>query len=1033
MDTLSLDSVNTHYLANEESAVSHLLDLVSTADNHTPAITEEAMRLVEAVRAQPDRLSPLERFLIEYDLATEEGVLLMCLAETLLRVPDKDTVDALIADKVREADWEKHLGNRDLLVNASTWGLMLTGQLLNDPGPVKGSPLALWRELVSNLSEPVVRNSIRLAMRVIGDQFVLGESIDAALARADKKGRPWEDFSFDMLGEAALTSAEARGYLDAYANAIAAIAAANNDRQECGVSVKLSALCPRFEVSQWQRAEPELTGALLELARQARDAGIPLTVDAEESERLALGLQVFSNVFNDDSLRDWNGLGLAVQAYQKRALPVLDHLAGLAVSANKKIPVRLVKGAYWDGEIKQAQVQGLTDFPVFTRKCNTDLSYQAAVIFLAEHRDTLYPQFATHNAFTTAWVKAFFTPDQCEFQRLWGMGETLYDVLNTDSDNPYRCRVYAPVGSHDRLLPYLVRRLLENGANTSFVHRIADATVPVTAIVADPVSQARQNTGRHRHPHIALPLALFSGTRRNSAGINLADRQQIHSLLEAIHAFSTEFYKVYPLVPGTRASGEKVDIFNPFDARIAIGECRYTDKETVAAAIGQAAGAWRSWQDLPIETRTQLLEKTASLLETNRAELIALCVREAGKTIPDAHNEIREAVDFLRYYASECRRLMAEPVPLPGPVGESNTLELRGKGVFACISPWNFPVAIFTGQVAAALAAGNTVLAKPAEETSACAMRIVQLFHEAGIPEAALTFIPGDGKTIGDWMLQDDRIAGVAFTGSTAVARAIEHKLAQKPEAIATLVAETGGINVMLVDSSALAEQVVKDVVFSAFNSAGQRCSALRVLYLQEEIADQITNLVIGRLQELQPGDPGLMETDIGPVISAGAMTDIQNHVDKARQERRLVYQGEQIAGNGYFVPPAIINIDRLSDLKQEVFGPVLHIVRYQAANLMSLCDEINQSGFALTFGIHSRISHRIEAVCERIHAGNVYINRNMVGAVVGSQPFGGSRLSGTGPKAGGPYYLPRFCTEQTITNNTAAIGGDASLFAIDE
>ena len=1028
MDPTLLQAIHDHYLQDEDTVVARLEPVAAVNNTITAAISTNATALVAAVRARPERLSPLERLLAEYELTTSEGVLLMCLAETLLRVPDADTADLLIADKIKHANWEKHLGRRDLLVNASTWGLMLSGSLLPDLPSFEADPHALWRGLLSRLSEPVIRNTIRLAMHIIGSQFVLGETIEAALERARDDGKAFEDFSFDMLGEAALTRADAGTFLDAYMHAIETIGKTTDTGHDLGISVKLSALCPRFEVAQWRRAQRELVDKLGQLAQAARERGMALTVDAEESERLVLGLEVFADVLRDSANRGWPGFGLAVQAYQKRAVPVLHWLQALAIDTGTRIPVRLVKGAYWDTEIKLAQTRGLKDFPVFTRKCNTDLSYQAAVQTLAGMKDHLYAQFATHNAWSVASVKAFFSPAECEFQRLHGMGETLYDMLNEDADAPYRCRVYAPVGSHDALLPYLVRRLLENGANTSFVHRIADPEVPVAAIVTDPVAQVAGNDS-HRHPAIMLPENLFGPARKNSAGLNLGDRAVVDALLARLEKEAGK-----PLPAYETGNGEGVPVLDPATGKT-IGQTVYPDAVSIGAALDRLTAAWPRWERTPAIARAALLEKTADLLEKNQPYLISLCIREAGKTIADAHSEIREGVDFLRYYAAECRRLFGGPETLPGPVGEANSLRRRGRGVFFCINPWNFPVAIFTGQVAAALAAGNTVLAKPAEDAGVIARAVTALFHKAGIPEDVFCCVPGDGPTVARQVLPDERVAGVAFTGSGAVAKHIAAALAARPGAIPTLIAETGGLNAMLVDSTALPEQVVKDVVQSAFNSAGQRCSALRVLYLQEDIADRVLGMIRGRMDELVVGDPGAMDTDIGPVINAQAKAEIDAHIARAQSEGRLLYQVPRSAlpDSGFYVAPAMLAIDSITDLDKEVFGPVLHVIRYKAEAMLDICDAINATGYALTFGIHSRINHRIDAITQRIHAGNVYINRNMVGAVVGSQPFGGSGLSGTGPKAGGPEYLARFGREQSLSNNTAAIGGDPAVFSISE
>ncbi len=1029
MDSTLLQAIHEHYLRDEDNVVSDLQTLARSSARVSHHINEEARRLVQEVRAWPKRLSPLERLLTEYELTTNEGMLLMCLAETLLRIPDKGTADLLIADKIKCADWEKHLDHRDLLVNASTWGLILSGRILANLPSAASDQENIWRGMLARLGEPVIRNTIRLAMRIIGNQFVMGETIEKALERASADGRIFEDFSFDMLGEAALTSAEAEGYLASYLHAIESIDNTADDQHDLGVSVKLSALCPRFDVFHWRRARRELVDKLGQLVRAAGEKEIFLTVDAEESEKLMLSLEVFAEVLGDRANRDWHGLGLAVQAYQKRAIPVLHWLESLARKTECRIPVRLVKGAYWDTEIKLAQVRGLEDFPVFTRKCNTDLSYLAAILTLSELKDWLQPQFATHNAYSVACVKAFFSPGECEFQRLHGMGEALYEVLNDNTDTPYRCRVYAPVGNHDVLLPYLARRLLENGASTSFVHRIADQDVPTDAIVADPMAQVHQNTGQHRHPAVVMPAQMFQPKRRNSPGINLADRTVVARLLEDI-----EENPIAAIEKGKQPGGTVMPVLQPATGRV-IGETLFPTADAIDAAINSAASAWQHWESKPAESRAALLEKTAELLEANRPRLLSLCMHEAGKTISDAHDEIREAIDFLRFYAAECRCLFDVPRSLPGPVGEDNRMLLRGKGVFFCISPWNFPIAIFTGQVAAALTAGNTVLAKPAEYTTAIAEAVTALFHEAGIPEDVLHCIPGEGPNVAAQVLPNKHIAGVAFTGSGEVARSITRKLAERTGPIPTFIAETGGINAMLVDSTALPEQVVKDAVQSAFNSAGQRCSALRVLYLQEEIADHVTSLIRGCMDELVLGDPANVETDIGPIISAQARDEIQAYLNTAAASGRLLHQagGDIIPDKGFFVAPALVSLDCISNLDKEVFGPVLHVVRFQGEDIMALCDEINATGYALTFGIHSRINHRIDAVSRRILAGNVYVNRNMIGAVVESQPFGGSFLSGTGPKAGGPNYLVRFSREQSVSNNTAAIGGDPEVFSISE
>ncbi|MDX1518870.1 MAG: bifunctional proline dehydrogenase/L-glutamate gamma-semialdehyde dehydrogenase PutA, partial [Gammaproteobacteria bacterium] len=821
-------NINENYLRDEASILTRLLSLAEPDASTSQQVHDLATRLVQSVRTHPDRRSPLDRFLSEYDLASEEGVLLMCLAESLLRVPDPETADELIADKIKAADWEHHIGNDDLMVNASTWCLMLTGRLLPELEQDTTTVSKLWREIFGRLGEPVIRRAINLAMRIISEQFVMGTSIEQAIDRSNEDRRDYECFSFDMLGEAALTAEEARNYLAAYEQAITTVAAHNTGSQFNSVSVKLSALSPRFEAAQWDRALNEISERLGSLAIHARQLRVPLTVDAEESDRLEMTLAIFEQVFSLTELKDWNGFGIAVQAYQKRALDVIDWLAQRAQSKDKSIPVRLVKGAYWDNEIKQAQLRGLADYPVFTLKRNTDVSYLAGVQALNKYREHLHPQFATHNARTVAYITHFFKPGECEFQRLHGMGEGLYEALNESVQDAWTCRVYAPVGSYETLLPYLVRRLLENGANTSFVHRIADPSVPLEEIVADPVQLVKQSS-KQRHSRIPLPADLYGITRRNSSGINFGDRTCVQEILAGLQECANREYLAGPVINGDQCDqGEPHEVRNPARPDHRVGTVKYSDTEMVNTALNSAAAAWQRWNNTPAGKRAEILEHAAELVEARRIQLMNLCIVEAGKTIVDAHNEIRETVDFLRYYAAECRRLFGGERALPGPVGESNRLRLGARGVFFCVSPWNFPMAIYTGQVSAALAAGNAVLAKPAEQSSLCAWAITELLYEAGIPKDILHFLPGDGESIAREVLANECLAGVAFTGSVEVAKDIEKRLARKPGAIATLIAETGGINAMLVDSSALPEQVVQDVITSAFNSAGQRCSALR-------------------------------------------------------------------------------------------------------------------------------------------------------------------------------------------------------------
>ena len=1030
------DGLNCDYLADEASIMERLLPLAVPEQALKRRIECTARSLAETVRARQRQSSGLHAFLNHYDLSSREGVVLMCLAEALLRVPDTGTMDALITDKLKSGDWEKHLGQDDsLFVNASTWGLMLTGKLLDTGQEDSRAPLDLLRKLLSRLEQPVLRAALNAAMKIMADEFVMGRNIDEALRRSNADDLRHCRFSYDMLGEAALTTAAADCYEQAYKQAVEAlgsvVGAGTKFHERPGISVKLSSLCPRFEPGQAARAVSELAHRLLQLGKAARGAGIALTIDAEEAERLEISLQVFEQVYRHPDLRDWTGLGLALQAYQKRALRLLDSLNRLANEQERIIPVRLVKGAYWDMEIKRAQEQGLADYPVFTLKRNTDVSYLACARFLLADCPYLYPQFATHNAHTVSYIHHHAGDRSFEFQRLYGMGEELYAAVTDAHGLNIPCRVYAPVGAHEDLLPYLVRRLLENGANVSFINRIADREISIAELVADPVDAVEWEKETARHPRIPAPPDLFRPERKNSRGLNFADHAQLAPLFESISRTREREWPAAPVVNGNRLGGKSRTVVNPADVREQVGRVWDATPGIAAQALAVTAEAFTSWRRTSAGHRAGILERAADIVEENLAELAALCVLEAGKCLRDAHDDVREAVDFLRYYANCCRTLMGAGLNLPGPAGESNSMQLCGRGVFVCISPWNFPVAIYTGQVAAALAAGNTVIAKPAEQASLVAYRLTGYLYEAGIPKEVLAFLPGAGPELGNALLYDPRVAGVAFTGSTDTARHINLDLAARNGPLASLIAETGGINAMLVDSSALPEQVVRDVVQSAFNSAGQRCSALRVLCLQDEIAEWVLELLVNHMDEWVLGDPARLDTDMGPVIDPAAQARLEHYISNARKNGGLIYRGPGIAKQGWFVPPAIIGIEDLSELKEEVFGPVLHVLRYDAGKLDALLERINGLGYGLTLGIHSRIEQRAQYIRERVRVGNVYVNRNMVGAVVGVQPFGGCGLSGTGPKAGGPHYLLRFATEQTHSVNTAAIGGNAGLLAL--
>jgi RHH-type proline utilization regulon transcriptional repressor/proline dehydrogenase/delta 1-pyrroline-5-carboxylate dehydrogenase len=1033
-------AVNGEFLGDEERLVTKLAAAARFSDPDTAAVIDTATRLVESVRRAPASKSGLDAFLRQYDLSSQEGVILMCLAEALLRIPDDETADRLIADKLRAGDWASHLGDsQSLFVNASTWGLMLTGRLVRlDPEDVS-SPKGAVARVVSRIGEPVVRTAMRQAMRIMGHQFVMGRNIDEALDNSLSGNNRAYRYTFDMLGEAALTAADADRYFESYRSAIESLRERAREYKDADsrptISVKLSALHPRYERAQRARVLEELGARLVQLCRVARAAGVPLTLDAEESERLELSLELLELACRDAGLQGWDGLGLAVQAYQKRAPAVLKWLAGLAGATRRRINVRLVKGAYWDSEIKRAQERGLPGYPVFTRKTNTDVSYIACARLMLEQPDGLNPQFATHNAHTVAavWHLARRHQRTFEFQRLHGMGEELYTEVIRSDGLGVPCRVYAPVGEHEDLLPYLVRRLLENGANTSFVNRLVNENEPIGSVVADP-ARAVDSFETKAHPRIPLPEAIYAPERRNSRGVQLADGAVLSDLASRMDKVSRREWVAGPIVGGRELDAPTTPIRNPADLGEVVGTVGAATSQQVDQAIDAAAAAQPGWDATSAEDRAATLERAADLYEENLPELLAMCVREAGKTIPDGVAEIREAVDFLRYYAVRARAEFGEGERLPGPTGESNELTLHGRGVFACISPWNFPLAIFTGQIAAALAAGNAVLAKPAEQTPLVAAQGVRLLHQAGIPDDVLQFVPGDGAIVGARVVADPRIAGVAFTGSTETARLIHRSLAARDGVIPTLIAETGGQNALIVDSSALPEQVVLDAVYSAFNSAGQRCSALRILCVQEEILPRVLRLLAGYMDELVVGDPALLETDVGPAIDRPAQEMLETHALRIVRDSRWQHRCElgPAARAGNFVAPLAVQISAIDVLEREVFGPMLHVVPYRARDLEALVDAINGTGYGLTFGIHSRIDSTIRRIASRISAGNIYVNRNMIGAVVGTQPFGGRGLSGTGPKAGGPHYLHRFAHERTLTINTAAVGGNASLLALE-
>ena len=1039
--------------APEQSAVTRLLTEPPYDDAIAKRIEDAAAELIRDIRADRTHRMVLDRFLSEYGLSDREGIALMCLAEALLRIPDRRTADRLIVDKLGDADWSSHLGHsNDLLINASTWALMLAGGIVAVERSFTADPSRWLRQLAHRLGEPVIQSAMRQAMRILGTEFVLGRTIEEALERSDPDGL----YSYDMLGEAARDERTAQRYFDAYGHAIDSLGTGSRgtvghdtddrgpDGQGSGgrrtgalrasVSVKLSGLHPRYEFAQRRRVLAELEPRLTALVERAAAKGIGLTIDAEEADRLDLSLDLFERLDRPGDAVSGLELGMAVQAYDKRAPAVIDWLVARARATGRRIPVRLVKGAYWDAEIKHAQSLGYPGFAVYTRKASTDLSYLVCARKILAHRDELAGQFATHNAHTLAAVMALAGASRdFELQRLHGMGESLYRAAAARYEDFPPVRVYAPVGSHEDLLAYLVRRLLENGANTSFVNRVLNERLPPEDLVIDPVGTVFGTTPA-AHPDIALPVALYGTGRVNSAGVDLTDPNHVQELERQCDLVALKPLRAAPIIFGRPGGGSGRQIFNPANRDERVGESVDAHPWEVDRAFALAAREQTAWCAAGAEFRACLLQEVADRLEQDRGRFVSILVREAGKTLPDAVAEVREAVDFCRYYAAEAVHAFAEPDSLPGPTGETNRLSLHGRGVFVCISPWNFPLAIFLGQVAAALVAGNTVIAKPAEETPLIAFETVRLMQKAGIPVNVLQLLLGGGK-VGEALVSHPRAAGVAFTGSTATARRINRTLAARDAPIAPLIAETGGQNVMLVDSSALLEQVTDDVIQSAFGSAGQRCSALRVLYLQKDIADKAMHMIAGAMDELRVGNPAILETDVGPIISQNAAAELQAHIDalSASGAHRHSAPLTKECAKGWFVAPTMAEIDSIRELTMEHFGPILHVVRFAGGAIEDAVEDALSTGYGLTLGLHSRIEDRASKLFELAPVGNVYVNRNMVGAAVGSQPFGGQGLSGTGPKAGGPHYLTRFATEKVLTVNTTATGGNAELLSLGD
>ncbi len=985
--------IRENYLQDETIVLQNLVKQADFSETLRSEISLQAANLIKTVR-QSSVPSIMENFLAEYGLTSKEGVALMCLAEALLRVPDSQTIDELIEDKISHGNWGQHLGHSDSpLVNASTWALLITGKVIA-PEDEKTMRYTL-QGLVKRMGEPLVRTAVAQSMKELGRHFVLGTNINKAMRRATELEAKGYTYSYDMLGEAARTDADARRYHLAYSDAISVLAKAcqhEDIRQNPGISVKLSALHPRYEIAQQQRLIDELVARCGSLAMLACSANMGFNIDAEEADRLDISLEVIEKVLSNPALKNWDGFGVVVQAFGRRASQVLDWLYQLATRLDRKIMVRLVKGAYWDTEIKRAQVLGLTDYPVFTRKLNTDISYLACSKQLLGMTDRIYPQFATHNAHSVAAVLELASElgqglDSFEFQRLHGMGEALYDYVVREKQA--HCRIYAPVGEHEDLLAYLVRRLLENGANSSFVNQIVDTSIPPEEIASDPFGQLQALAGSIASPGIKPPLQIYGEARRNSRGWDITDIDEIQSIDAKRSKYCNHQWQA-----GAAESGQEiVRVFNPADAGDEVGQVYQANNEQLERAIEQSQISFPAWSATPVKQRADCLRRVADLYEDNADELFALLCREAGKNWFDAVGEVREAVDFALYYASQAEAL--------DDIGEV-------RGSIVCISPWNFPLAIFSGQIFAAIAAGNTVLAKPAEQTSLIAARAVALMYEAGIPESVVQLLPGPGAVIGAALTSDARISGVCFTGSTITAQHINRNMAMHLNATAPLIAETGGLNAMIVDSTALPEQVVRDVLASAFQSAGQRCSALRMLYVQKDIADKLLTMLFGAMDELVVGNPWLLNCDVGPVIDTVAKTRIEQHCKKMADQGRLLKQ-VPVPATGLYVAPTVIKLDGIEQLEQEIFGPVLHVATFEAREIDTIVDTVNARGYGLTFGLHTRVDTRVEQVVKRIKTGNIYVNRNQIGAVVGTQPFGGEGLSGTGPKAGGPYYLKRF------------------------
>ena len=1034
---ITFDEINKIAYASESLVVKNLLNYLKPEYNKRLLnIEDRANEIVEAVRKSIKSDSPIENLLQEYELNTKEGTVLLCLAEALLRIPDKKTMDRLLEDKFSSVDWKKHISaDKGIFVNASSWAFFLTGNILDKKITDKTKLEETYKSLLKKSTKPINRTAVKKAVTILARQFVFKPTIEEGMKFTESDKYKKNIFSFDMLGEGARTMEDAERYFQDYINSIHAVGKLLNNSSEIkyanGVSIKISALHPRYERNKSDDLEKELLPKLVKLCEISKQYNIQLCIDAEENYRLILSLKILDKLSSNRNLLGWNGLGLAVQAYQKRAFYVIDWLDKLAKRDNRVINVRLVKGAYWDSEIKLAQELGVPNYPVFTRKSLTDLSWMACAKKLFSLQKNIFPQFATHNAYSIAFIEEFGKDKVFEFQRIHGMADKIHEYFNRySSDNYQKCRIYAPVGEYNDLLPYLMRRLLENGANTSFVNKINDPKLDIKEIIADPLDIIDQYS-QIPNPQIPLPPDIYLPERKNSKGYDL-DNEYTRLQIENIFSSIDLSYKAFSIVKGIDVDDESRKVFNPSKLDQLLGYVAFASESTVRKSLEIASNYFSYWKNVEVENKVEIINKFADLLEANQEKLVKICVLEAGKTIKDSINDLREAIDFCYYYSSEAIRVFKDPIILKGPTGEKNKLVYEGKGVIFAISPWNFPIAIFTGQIVSALLAGNTVIAKPAEKTSIIAYEIVKLFLKAGLPVGSLQLLIGKGRNIGQIVLNDTRIKGVVFTGSCETAKKIQNDLVKREGEIIPFMAETGGLNFMIIDSSALTEQVVDDAIESGFNAAGQRCSALRILAIQDEVYDNTLKMLIGATKKIKIGLPNLLSTDIGPVIDQEAKDRINNHV-KSFKSKVLSQSPLESKYQGYYVTPTIIEIENLNEVKEEIFGPVIHVYKYKSNEIEKLISDINKMNYGLTLGIQSRIENTINYIFNNANIGNIYINRNIVGAVVGVQPFGGRGLSGTGPKAGGPNYLLKFANEKSYSYNTTAAGGNATLFMMSE